>query len=339
VNLTVGVHVSELSFSLVRPWWLLGFIPWLLAVFFFVRHRSSQSAWEKIVDPALHAYVIEPEQGSKSGLHWLLMMGWALCLIVLCGPVWTKQDMPVFQGQQAQVVLFDLSRSMYSDDLKPTRVARARFKLIDLLNSARGLQIALIAFAERPYVVSPLSDDANTIAAFVESLDPSIMPAQGSRLDLAIEQGLDLLSQASVAQGHLVAITDSDVNARTLAAASLARQSGHRVSVIGVGTEQGAPLRAENGRFLQDASGAIVVPQLKPDGLAELASTGGGVFALLASGSDDIKRIAAVQDQVAIIGDTDEKQQTNEYWVEYAPYAILLLLIMSLLFFRRGLFL
>jgi len=185
-----------------------------------VKLRTGASAWEQIVDPALQPYVIEPSKKGPSASRWLLLLGWFICLLVLAGPVWEKQEVPVFKGQQAQVVLFDLSRSMFSDDLKPSRVARARFKLTDILSAAQGLQIALIAFAERPYVVSPLSDDANTIAAFVDSLDPSIMPAQGSRLDLAIDQGVDLLAQAGVEQGQLVLITDSDVSAEAIAAAT-----------------------------------------------------------------------------------------------------------------------
>jgi len=301
-----------------------------------LRLRHHQSAWEQIVDPALQPYVIEPAKKGSSGTRWLLVLGWWVCLLVLAGPVWDKQEVPVYKGQQAQVVLFDLSRSMYSDDIKPSRVARARFKLIDLLDAAHGLQIALIAFAERPYVVSPLSDDANTITAFVESLDPSIMPAQGSRLDLAIEQGVDLLSQAGVEQGQLVLITDSDVGAKAIAAATAAVSKGHRLSVIGVGTTKGAPLRDDDGRFLQDSSGAIVVPQLKTDALATLASTGGGEFTVLSNNDEDIRKIDRVQKKIAIAGNTSEKEATNEYWIEYGPYVVVILLLLSLLFFRRG---
>lgn len=328
--------LAELGFTFLRPMWLLGFIPLLLVPLFGLRKRYARSAWEDVVDPALHTYVIEPEQNNNSWSTWLMLFGWALTLLVLSGPVWEKQDVPVFQGQQAQVIIFDLSSSMLSDDIKPTRVARARFKLTDLLAKASGLQIALIAFAERPYVVSPLSDDANTIAAFVESLDPSIMPAQGSRLDLAIEQGVDLLDQAGVDQGQLVLITDSDVNARAIEAAANARTVGHKVSVIGVGTEQGAPLRGENGRFLQDTSGAIVVPQLKPAALAALAAAGDGVYTKLSGGEEDIELIRRVQQQLAIVGNSAEQEATNEYWVEYGPYAVLVILLLSCLFFRRG---
>lgn len=328
--------MSELSLDFLRPWWLVGIVPWVVAMLFMLKHRQNNSGWESIVDPILQPYVIEPDTTQRSGFKWLLLLGWLICLLTLSGPVWEKQEVPVFQGQQAQVVLFDLSRSMYSDDIKPSRIARARFKLTDFLQEASGVQIALIAFAERPYVVSPLSDDSNTIAAFVESLDPAIMPAQGSRIDLAIEKGVDLLSQASVQQGQLILITDSSVRAKDIAAASVAKTTGHRLSVIGVGTEQGAPLRSEDGRFLQDAKGAIVVPQLNPTALAGLARAGGGIFATLSSGDQDLQQLAQVQKTLSLSQEENEKKTSNEYWIEYAPYVVLILCLCALLLFRRG---
>lgn len=328
--------MNELGLDFLRPWWLLGIVPWVVAMLFMLKHRNSSSGWEQIVDPVLQPYVIEP--GKKQGsLHkWLLLLAWLICLLTLSGPVWDKQEIPVFQGQQAQVVLFDLSRSMYSDDVKPTRVARARFKLTDFLDNASGVQIALIAFAERPYVVSPLSDDSNTIAAFVESLDPAIMPAQGSRIDLAIEQGIDLLAQAGVNQGQLVLITDSAVRAKDIAAGAAAKTAGHRLSIIGVGTEQGAPLRGEDGRFLTDAKGAIVVPQLDSGALETLARAGGGIYTNLSSSDKDLQQIEQVQKALQLSLDESEKQTSNEYWIEYGPYVVLALGLCALLFFRRG---
>jgi len=328
--------MTDFGMDFLRPWWLLGLLPWLLAAIFMFTRQQSDSGWERVVDPALQPYVIEPGEGQRSVYKWLLLLGWLLCLLALSGPVWVKQEIPVFQGKQAQVILFDLSRSMYSDDIKPSRVARARFKLTDFLSSASGVQIALIAFAERPYVVSPLSDDANTIAAFVESLEPAIMPAQGSRVDLAIEQGVSLFEQAGVTQGQLVLITDTEVRARDIEVAAAAKNVGHRLSIIGVGTEQGAPLRGEDGRFLQDSSGAIVVPQMKPDALSALARAGGGVFTRIRSDDQDLQKIEKVQQDMAIGIDESEKQTSNEYWIEYAPYVVLGLCLYALLLFRRG---
>lgn len=319
----------------IRPLWLLALLPWLVAVMFAFRQRANASAWDGVIDPALRPYVIEPGDSAFNWGKLLTLLAWLLSVLLLAGPVWEKQEMPVYKSQRAQVVLFDLSRSMVTDDIKPDRITRARFKLTDLLGQADGLQVALIAFAERPYVVSPLSDDANTIAAFVESLDPGIMPAQGSRIDLALEQGMKLLEQAGVERGQLVLFTDSEVSASDISMAARVKSEGHVLSVVGVGTTDGAPLRSD-GRFLQDARGAIVVPQLDKKGLQTLANAAGGQYATLASGESDLALIARMQEQLSFSNDTDTEPATEEYWVEYAPYLSVVLLLMGLLLFRKG---
>lgn len=328
--------MTELPIEFLRPLWLLGLGPLLLVALFFLRQYHAGSVWEQFIDERLHSYVIEPGSNRTSRIKWLLLLSWLIALVAMAGPVWHKQQVPVFQGQQAQVVLFDLSRSMFTDDLKPSRIARARFKLTDFLQRASAMQIALIAFAERPYVISPLSDDANTIASFVESLDPSIMPAQGSRLDLAIEQAEALFRQAGINSGQIVLFTDSEVTAKSIAAAQRVREEGHRLSVIGVGTAEGAPLRAENGQFLQTADGAIVVPQLNEAGLAQLAGAGGGQYQRLSNSEQDLDMLEAVQKKLSIVGDLSSEPQTNDYWIEYAPYSLFMLMALALLLFRRG---
>lgn len=328
--------MTDLGIEFLRPWWLLGLLPWMLAAFYVANRVREHSGWENVVDAELQPYVIESGESKRSVNKWLVLLGWFICLITLSGPVWDKQDLPVFQGQQAQVVLFDLSRSMLVDDIKPSRIVRARFKLTDFLKNAAGVQIALVAFAERPYVVSPLSDDSNTIAAFVESLDPSIIPAQGSRIDLAVEQGVDLFTQAGVEQGQLILITDSEVRGKDITAAASAKAAGHLVSVIGVGTRKGAPLRGEDGRFLKDANGSIVVPSLQVEGLAALARAGGGAYSLMTSNDDDLKQIAETQKALSLLIDESEQQTTDAYWLEYGPYLVLVLCVLALLMFRKG---
>lgn len=327
----------DLGVEFIRPLWLLGLLPLLVCAWWLRQQKLSASAWENIVDPALQPHVLEPGSYKRYNGTWWLLLGWLVALITLAGPVWQEQEKPVFQAQQAQVVLFDLSGSMIAEDIKPSRLARARFKLIDLLKNANGVQVALIAFTERPYVVSPLTADANTIEAFVESLDPAIMPVQGSRIDLAIEKSLELFEQANVQQGHIVLITDSEVGARDFNAATVAKDAGHKLSVIGVGTERGAPLRTGDGRFVQSASGSVVVPQLQISALKSLARTGGGIYTDIRSGLQDINALKRVQENLELVEeDATEQQLTQKYWVEFGSYAVLGLLIAALLLFRRG---
>jgi len=321
----------------LRPHWLWGLLPLAAAMFWWWRHRNSASAWEAIVEPALQPYVIEPGDARRRWSPLVLLIGWLLTLLVLAGPVWQQQEVPVFEAQQAEVILFDLSASMLTDDIQPNRLVRARYKLADLLERAAGMQLALVGFSERPYVISPLTDDAATVQAFVPSLVPDIMPVQGSRVDLAIERGVALLAQANIGEGHLVLITDSSVGARDISAANLAAQAGHRLSVLAVGTQAGAPLRDPDGRFLQDEQGSIVVPQVDLTALEALAAAGKGVATPLTNDARDLDALLAVQQGMAIDGDTDEVQDTENYWIEWGPWCVIVIALAALGLFRRGL--
>lgn len=335
--------MSDSEFSFLRPDWLWALLPVLLLAVHWWRRRQAPSAWDSLVDVELQAYVIEPGSERNSRAPLALFAAWALCVLLLAGPVWEQQDVPVFEAEDAEVVLLDLSRSMLTDDVKPNRLTRARFKLEDLLKRRQGVQVALLAFSERPYVISPLTDDTETIDAFVPSLTPEIMPVQGSRVDLAIDRAIELLQQANVSAGRLILLTDSEVTPRALEAARRVREQGHRLSIIGVGTLRGAPLRGADGRFMQEANGAIVVPQLDMNALRQLAQAGGGVAVKLSTDERDLDSILANNASLEAIGlpasqgpDTTELLMQQRWWIERGPWLLPLFALAALFLFRRG---
>lgn len=321
----------------LRPEWLWGLLPLsLMLLTYWLRLRKAGSAWEQLVDPQLQAYVIEKDGGKKTLGPLGLFLAWTLMLLMMAGPVWQKQEVPVFQAQQAEVILFDLSRSMLSDDLAPDRLTRARFKLGDLLAQSQGRQTALIGFTERPYIISPLTEDAKTIEAFLPTLSPDIMPVQGSRLDLAIERAVDVLAQTGVLQGHIIYIGDEMIGSADLKAAELARSNGHRLSVIGVGTATGTPLRDSEGRFMRYADGSVVVPQLEMQGMRSLAKAGGGKAVLLTTDAEDLDALNATRELIAIEAGDLENATRDSFWIEYTPWLLWPLLLSALLLFRKG---
>ncbi|MBF0470945.1 MAG: VWA domain-containing protein, partial [Gammaproteobacteria bacterium] len=186
------------SFHFLRPEWFLALIPLLLILLLSERRRRGEGQWQQVCDAALLPYIlIRQKQGKASALPrlWLLLMG-LIAVTALAGPVWERTPQPLFRSQEALVVLFDLSRSMDATDLRPSRLERARLKLLDLLHQRQEGLTALITYAAQPFVVTPLTEDSATIEALVRSLSTDIMPAQGSRPDLAIAKGVELLQQA-----------------------------------------------------------------------------------------------------------------------------------------------
>lgn len=324
----------------LRPWWVLGLIPLCLILVFLWRSKQAKGAWRAVCDAHLIPYILEQRLPAKR-LHYSLLMGFAgiLAIVALAGPAWQKLPQPLFKQQSALVVMLDLSKSMDAQDVTPSRLQRARLKLLDLLRLRNEGQTALIVYAADAFVVTPLTDDTETITALVHSLSTDLMPSQGSRPDRAIEQALELLSQAGMQRGSLLLMSDGVAEDEVDRLAAMVVGSGHRLSVIAVGTKEGAPIPDTAGGFVKDSVGQIVVPKLNESGLMELAKLGEGIYSRLRVEDADIIRVLTLSDTNLLGSDTEQTELQTDQWREEGPWLLLVLLPIALLAFRRGLLL
>jgi Ca-activated chloride channel family protein len=164
---------------------------------------------------------------------------------------------------------------MDAADIKPSRLRRAQLKLRDILAQRKEGDTALIVYAATPFVVTPLTSDANTIASQVDSLTTDLMPAQGARPDLAIGLAQKLLAQAGAQHGGVLLIGDGVGDSHLIPLQTAVQRltgAGHRLSVLGVGTGEGAPIPAADGGFVKNGDGAILLPKLDDSALEALAS-------------------------------------------------------------------
>jgi Ca-activated chloride channel family protein len=277
------------------------------------------------------------QPGRQTPLPWLLLCG-TLIILAMSGPAWDRQPLPLARNSDAQVAVFDLSPSMGAADLKPDRLTRARFKLIDWLGRREDGQTGLVVFGGQAFAVAPLTDDARTLRHLAEVLEPNLMPVSGARADLGLRKALDLLEGGGVEGGEILLITDG-INRRAEAMLPTLRERGVRLSVLAVGTTEGAPVAQPGGGFLTDRNGAIVLPRLDPSRLANLASRGGGRYAQLSADSSDLDRLAGVD---SARGSRDDDRRTggderqSDYWRDRGPWLLLLALPFAALLFRRG---
>ena len=329
------------SLHFIRPQWFWALLPIALLLIWMWKRRLRAGAWRRVVDSALLPYVLVGGSAGRPLWPWVAAaLGAVLAVTALAGPAWEKIKQPVFRRQSALVVLLDLSRSMDAADVYPSRLRRARQKLVDILQARKEGRTALVVYAAEPFVVSPLTDDSHTIISQLSALTTDLMPAQGSRLDLAIGKAIELLRQAGMTQGHVLAITDgvdgSPAKALQGAVAEL-RRKGYRLSLLGVGTPQGAPIPQPGGGFVKDASGAIVVAKLDPGALAAVARAGGGIARFLSPDDSDTRALVAEFSRrfPRVAGRRVEGLQADR-WRDEGPWLLLPLLAMSLACFRRG---
>ncbi|MEJ2610402.1 MAG: VWA domain-containing protein [Candidatus Thiodiazotropha sp.] len=326
------------DFHFLRPLWLLLIIPLLILIIRLVRAETGSDVWRGIIDANLLPHLLTNEQGKLSYLPMILLaIGWLLGVLALAGPVWQRLPQPVYQAQQYRVIMLDITPSMNATDLPPSRLAHARFEVLDLLHKAEDGQTALIAYGAEPFVVSPLTSDNSTIAAQVPSLESSLLPVQGDkRTDLALRKAGELLEQAGAPDGEIILITDGlDHPAAAQEEAHKLSSKNYLVSVLGVGSDKGAPVPIANGGFLKDSSGAILMSPLQSDGLKILAKAGHGRYVTADLSDRDIE--ALVPSNVTPLKNAVTQQNNQaDQWREQGPWLLLVLLPLAAFAFRRG---
>ncbi|MDX1515356.1 MAG: VWA domain-containing protein [Woeseiaceae bacterium] len=323
---------AELQF--LRPEWLIA-LPFVIALaWLFAHRRLGPGRWERVVDAELAPHVLSLEQGGRRDSRWLVFaLTGVLGVIALAGPAWQRIEQPVFRSEQSLVVALDLSRSMDAQDVAPSRLGRARLKILDLLERRASGQTALVVYSANAFTVTPLTTDGDTVAALVNSLSTDIMPSRGSYPVAAIQKGQQLLQQADVRVGEVLLITDGGSSPAAERAARELRDAGYTLSVLGVGTQDGAPIPRATGGFLTDDSGRIAVPRLEESSLRTLAAHGGGRYATLTPDARDLDYLLAGEAGSRMAGDA---AQATDQWREEGPWLLLAMLPLAALAFRRG---
>lgn len=267
---------APLSFAQPDWLWLLPLVPVAVIagelVHRWLGHRRQLAYAEAHLLPALRR---DAERGVWVGRMRVLLL-WILVLTAFAGPRWGYTDISVREPQLDLMVLVDLSRSMQATDVSPSRIARARQELRDLLAAEPpwAWSVGVLGYASIPYTVAPLTNDLATLEGLVARLDTGLARWGGSRPRRALLQAAENLRlRPESAQRAVLLITDGDFGAGNLVdAAGALREQGITLHVLGIGSQGGAVLEAENG--------AAVRTSLDAAGLAAAARAGGGQFAV-----------------------------------------------------------
>jgi len=324
------------EFHFIRPYWLLAVLPYLAILVLMLRNKLSQGNWSAVCDAALLPYLLQEKAVNQS--RWPITAGAIaalLAIIALAGPTWERLPSPVFRNDSALVIALDLSRSMDAADIKPSRLIMARYKIADILKQRKDGQTALLVYAGDAFTVTPLTDDTETIDSQLSALNTDIMPSQGSNTASALEKTVELFKQAGLQKGRILLVTDGVDMDKTLAAVKTLDK--YQLSILGVGTDDGAPIALPEGGFLKDERGNIVVPKLNSSDLKKLAQAGNGVYQTITANDADIQTVLASMDRSV---QQQGKQNDNlllDQWADKGPWLLLLALPLAALTFRKGL--
>lgn len=324
------------DFHFVRPLWLLAFVPAIALIVMVLRQQHKQGQWHQFLPAHLASILIEKttKTQKKSSATLLIIASIVVC-VSLAGPTWQRVEQPLFKIKRAQIIIADMSLSMYATDLLPNRLTRAKFKVKDLVSRLSEGETALIAYAGDAFVISPMTQDVANLENLIPSLNPQIMPVYGSRPSWAVEKALELLAQTNYTKGTIYLITDGMEPSDAREITALLKNTQFSLNILGVGTRQGAPIKLPNEQLLKNDNGNIVIPKLQSSILRGLTNTLSGRYSNLTNDQADIDYLtsSAPEDEL------DTQQQDNLFgdeWHEVGPYLVLLLLPFAVFAFRRG---
>jgi len=329
------------NFHFLRPQWLWALAPVaiLTALFWNSRVRGAGSAWGRYIDAHLltHLSVTGSRQKKHRIIPIIAFIASALIVLGLAGPSWQKNQVPSFTGGEPVVAVLSLAQSMNADDLTPSRLKRSVHKLRDILSRTEGDERALVIYSDVPFVAAPLTNDLRVIEQMLPELSTSLMPVLGNRLDLAIDEARQVLERADAHRGQIIIIADNAGSepGASLTAAQAAQNAGYEVSVLAVGTEEGATLQTADGRAISTRDGQTFMTRLSKNELMDVSGAGGGRFSMITPGDADLIALLPATDQTMhSAGKADDFNADG--WVDMGYWLLIIPVLLAPFAFRRG---
>ena len=281
------------------PWLLLAAVGLPLVVWWMrsVRSRQRRMRLARYAESSALRRLVMVADPDERGRTLRLVLIALLAGLALSGPRWGLARGPVSARGIDMAIAIDASLSMMAPDERPSRLERVKQEVRRLRAMSQADRVALIAFAGRSYILTPLTSDDGAIELFLDNLDPSVVGQAGSSIARAIRQGTELLlASDGSADRALVLMTDGEAfepAEEVKAAATEAGVKGVSLVTVGFGTTQGSTIPIQDGSVMRekrDDDGKIVITRYSPELLEEAAKAAGGTF-IPADASDKATRV------------------------------------------------
>ncbi|RYZ54244.1 MAG: VWA domain-containing protein [Proteobacteria bacterium] len=229
--------------------------------------------------------------------EWLrrifLLLAVLTMVLAIARPRWDFHWSEVKHRGSDVIVVLDLSRSMLATDIKPNRLEKAKRSVRDLLSAVQGDRIGLVLFSGVAFIQCPLTYDKSSFDLFLDQVSVDLLPVQGTEiaaaLDLA-EKAFDQGSETGSRAKTVILISDGeDHGENAYSKAESLAEKGVRIFSLGMGSD-GSPIPSEDGAFLRDGRGQLVLSRPDIDGLAKIAKSGGGRLISASENLDDFYR-------------------------------------------------
>lgn len=289
-----------LRFEHIEFLWGLAAVPLLILIFLWVR-RWKRKALLAFGDPHTVRRMMPEVSLSRPGLKFVLyVLAYASLVVGIANPqIGTKMEEAKRDGADLMILL-DVSNSMLAGDLSPNRLENAKRAISQLIDNLHNDRIGIIIFAGEAYVQLPITTDYSAAKLFLNNITTDIVPTQGTAIGAAIDMGMKSFNFVNGTSKAMILMTDGENHEDdAVSAAKRASAKDVAIHVIGVGSQEGAPVPIyKNGRpvgFHTDEAGKTVVTKLNEEMCKEISEAGNGVYVRASNANSGLN---IVMDQV-----------------------------------------
>ncbi|SAK45171.1 Tetratricopeptide repeat protein [Caballeronia arationis] len=326
------MEIDLTAFHFLRPAWLWLLLAAVLLPFVWLRRNDVRAHWRNLIAPHLldHLIVGDKARRSLQPIHTLALLI-ALGAVAAAGPTWQQERPPFDQDKAPLVVVLELARSMDATDVAPTRIERAKQKVLDLAAARKGARTGLVVFASSAHLVVPPTEDPAMLDLYVPALAPSLMPRDGR--NAAAGLGIAERVLANDPAGTIVFMSDGFDESQSDAFVRRAKQSRHQLLWLAVGTEDGGPIRGADGAIAMDAEGHPLTGSFDAAAIRKITGAAGIPLASMRADDDDVTWVTR-RAQTFLAHAEDSKIVPR--WKEAGYWLVWPLVAIALWCFRRG---
>ncbi len=281
-----------MKFANINMLFIIWIAPVMLLIILYGKRKRTKILKKYASSISLKMILSHISNKRRSLKTVLILMICVLIPIALSGPQYGFHWQETEQKGIDIFIALDCSKSMLAEDIKPTRLERAKREVFDLLSMLKGDRAGLVAFAGAAFVQCPLTLDYQAFNLFMNTLTPEYLPVGGTDIAGAITAAMEGFPKEERTEKAIIIITDGEnTGGDGREGAKNAKKDGVKIFCIGVGKAEGIPVPDKNGSFKKDKSGKIVLTKLDEKTLNEIAILTGGSYVRSVAGDMDLENI------------------------------------------------
>ena len=260
---------------------------YLLLPLLLVLNKNINKKYLEFSEYVMNKILIKKYSPSKFSLLYFIMF-YILIIFALAKPYIDNGEIKTNNKYTNVIVALDMSKSMFVEDIYPNRFMFAKSRFKELLKLEKGMRISLLGFSSQTFLISPLTEDKNSLEFLSKNLNVDSYNLKGTSIMTLLKSANDLFLKED--NKNLLLLTDGGDKTDFTDEINYAIKNNIKISIYNIGTKKGGPLKEENGKYIKNTKGSIQILKINPN-IKKLAEKTKGIYKEVSYDNSSIKDI------------------------------------------------